>query len=72
MITEQQINNLHKMSKADIKILMHECAEILCLCDIKEAENILCKKRRRIYQLMNEENTLQIGIHKFICINLLK
>jgi hypothetical protein len=72
MITEQNINNLHKLSKEDVKIIMHECAEILCVCDIKESEQILGKKKRRIYQLMNEENTFHIGIHKFPCINLIK
>jgi len=72
MITEQQINNLHKLPKTDVKILLDTCLDILGTCDIDEAKSALgYKNRSRIYQLMIDKNTATIGSHKFICVNLL-
>lgn len=70
MITKQQINNLHKLPKDDVKIILDECIEILGVVDVKTAKSALgYKNRSRIYQLMNDNNKLTIGNHKFLMIN---
>lgn len=54
-----------------MKKILDECIEALGVCDIETAKNIFQVHRSRVYQIMNDKNTLQIGIHKFPLINLM-
>jgi predicted XRE-type DNA-binding protein len=71
MITQKQISNLHKLPLSDISLILDECIEALGLCDIKTSCEALGVQRSRIYQLMDENNVKNIGIHKFLMINIL-
>jgi hypothetical protein len=71
MITEQQLCNIHKLPLEDISLILDECIEALGVCDIENSCNALGVQRSRIYQLMNSENTKEIGIHKYLMINIL-
>ncbi len=68
-MTEQQKDNISKLSKEDLKELLDICIEELGVIDIQEAKLALGVSRQRIYQLMKKDNTLTIGIHKFLMIN---
>jgi hypothetical protein len=68
-MTEIQKNNVANLSKEDLKELLDICIEELGVIDIAEARLALCVSRQRIYQIMNEKNTLIIGKHKFLMIN---
>lgn len=67
------INNLYdltnNLSKDEIKLLLDICIDELGIVDVKEAMYILNVNRSRIYQIMNDNNTLKIGNHKFLMIN---
>lgn len=69
-LTEKQITNIHKLHTQDVKEILYECIERLGVVDIEEAEIALRVQRSRIYQLMNDDNTLKIGKHKFLMINI--
>lgn len=70
MLSEDKLNNIHKLNPKEVLQIFHECEEYLGLVSISEASHILGRSKRRIYQLMNDSNTIIIGIHKFLCINL--
>jgi len=69
-LTEKQIVNIHAFPSDTVKELLYECIERLGVVDIEEAEIALRVQRSRIYQLMNDDNTLKIGKHKFLMINI--
>ena len=71
MITQKQLNNLHNLPLYDVSLILDECIEALGLCDIQTACYAMGVQRSRVYQLMTEDNTKQIGIHKFPMINIL-
>jgi hypothetical protein len=71
MLTQDKLNNIHKLNPEEILQILHECEEALGLVDISEASNILCLSKRRIYQKLNPANSIKIGNHIFPCINLL-
>lgn len=71
MITQKQISNLHKLPLSDINLILDECIEALGVCDVPTACEALAVQRSRIYQLMTDNNTKKIGMHKFLMINLL-
>jgi hypothetical protein len=68
-MTETQKNNIANLSKEDLKELLDICIEELGVIDITEAKLALGVSRQRIYQIMNNKNTLVIGKHKFLMIN---
>lgn len=69
-LTKTQIKNIHALPPDMVKEILDECIERLAVCDIEEACNVLKVQRSRIYQLMNNNNTLKIGKHKFLMINI--
>lgn len=71
MITQEKLNNLHKLSKDDVLQIFHECEEILGLIDVTKASELLNISKRRIYQLMDKNNSIEIGSHKLPCLNLM-
>jgi len=74
MITDRQLENLNKLPKEDILVIMHECAEILGMVSIKDYSNIMGMPRRTIYDHITFEKikTFQISEHKFPLINFKK
>lgn len=71
MLTQEKLNNIHKLPLSEVKQILNECEEALGVTDMETASNVLGIGKRRVYQLMNEGNSISIGSHKFICINLL-
>ena len=71
MIQEHKLNNICNLEFEEIKQILDTCIDVLGVVDINEAKNALCIGRQRVYQLMNEKNTIKIGNHKFLSINLL-
>ena len=71
MVTEQQLCNIHKLPLDDVDKILDECIKALGLCDIQTSCEALGVQRSRIYQLMDKKNTKEIGIHKFLMINIL-
>lgn len=67
----EKLNNIYKLKYSEIVDVLDTCIDALGLVDIQEAKTALGVSRGRIYQLMNESNTKQIGIHKFPMINLI-
>ncbi len=53
----------------DVKAILNECIEALGITDIETTCFALNVQRSRIYQIMNSDNTLQIGKHKYLMIN---
>jgi len=70
MITREKLNNLRRLPLEDILQIFHECVGALAITDMDEAQHALGISKRRIYQLMDQNNSIQIGKHKFPCINL--
>lgn len=64
------MTDLSKLTDNQVKELLYECIEVLGVADIDSARMALGVSRCRIYQLMKPENTITIGKHKFLCINL--
>jgi len=71
MITQQKLNNIHKLQPNEVLQIFHECVEYLGLSDMESAELILGKSKRRIYQLMTPKNSLFLCKHKLPFVNLL-
>lgn len=71
MITEQQKNNIHKLSSDDCLIVMHECAERLGLVSVSRYNSILGIPKRTIYQQLkdNKLKFFEISGVKFPIIN---
>ncbi|MFA5300690.1 MAG: hypothetical protein WC389_21080 [Lutibacter sp.] len=70
MITREKLNNLRRLPLEDIFQIFHECVGALAIADMDEAEHALGISKRRIYQLMNDKNSVSLGKHEFPCINL--
>ena len=68
-MTELQKQNVSKMSASDLRELLDICIEELSVVDVNEAMIALKVGRQRVYQLMNDNNTLKIGKHKFLMLN---
>jgi hypothetical protein len=71
MLTQEKLNNIHKLKLDEIFQIFHECEEALGIIDLEDSSKILGIGKRRIYQLMNDSNSIKIGRHKFPCINIL-
>jgi predicted DNA-binding transcriptional regulator AlpA len=69
MLSQDKLNNIHKLNFDEILQIFHECEEALGLVDIEDAAHILAISKRRVYQLMKEGNYINIGKHKFPLIN---
>jgi hypothetical protein len=71
MITEQQKNNIHKLSVDDCLEIMHECAERVGLVSIEKYQEVMQIPRRTIYFYMdnNKLKYFKIDKHKFPIIN---
>jgi len=72
MLTEKKLNGIHRLEPTEVLQIFLECEIALGIVDLFEAEKILCISKRRIYQKMSKSNSVQIGKHKFPCINLFK
>lgn len=70
MITEQQKNNIANLTLDDLKEILDICIDELGAADIETAMKALDINRSRVYQVMNDTNTLKIGKHKFLLINI--
>lgn len=68
---KEKLNNIYNLQSLEIKEILYTCIDALGAVDINESCNALGVKRARIYQLMNENNTIKIGNHKYLCINLI-
>ena len=66
---KQKLNNIYSLKSDEIREILYTCIDALGVVDIREAQNALGVGRQRVYQLMNENNTIKIGSHKFLCIN---
>lgn len=66
---KQKLNNIYSLKSAEIREILYTCIDALGVVDIREAQNALGVGRQRVYQLMNDNNTIKIGNHKFLCIN---
>ena len=71
MISREKLNKLSKLDNEELVQILDECIELLGTVDVPEAMKILCISRPRIYQKMNNKNSVKIGNHKFPCINLI-
>jgi hypothetical protein len=69
MITEKKLNNIEKLELEDVKQILYKCLLVLGVEDIENARGIFGVNRSRIYQMMIDKNTLQIGKHKFLMTN---
>jgi len=71
MLTEKQIQNIHKLDAQTCKAIMHECAERLGVVSVKEFCKILNMPRRTVYDFMERGKIQYITIseHKFPIIN---
>lgn len=67
--TREQLDEINKLSIEQKKELLYICLEDLGIDDVEGARQALCVNRARIYQKMNDNNTLKIGKHKFLMIN---
>ncbi len=65
---KQAINQLDAHQCIDV---LHECAEHLGLVSVESASEILCVKRRTLYQQVKDKRivSVEIGGKIFICIN---
>ena len=71
MVTEKQLDNVYNLPLEDIRLVLDVCIEALGVVDIQDAQKILHINRSRVYQKMNDNNSIRIGKHKYPCINLL-
>lgn len=71
MITDKQKLNIYKMSTVDKMELLNICIEELGVVDVPTCAKIFDISRGRVYQKMNDKNTLPIGKHKFPMANVL-
>lgn len=71
MITEQQKINLYNLPTSDLQEILDICTDRLGLVDVKTACKVLEISRSGLYSKLNKRNSLQIGKHKFPCINLI-
>lgn len=71
MLTDKQIENIHKLDSETQLQIMHECAEALGLVCIPEFCDAMSLKRRTAYDYIENKKikTFNIGIHKFPLIN---
>ena len=65
------INEIYKLSASDKKKVLDNCIDDLGIVDIQTAQMLLGVNRSRIYQLMNKSNTLQVGKHKYLMVNVI-
>ena len=72
MLQQEKLNNIHKLKNEEVLQILHECVEALGLVDMETATMALGVSKRRIYQLMNDNNSLVAGKHKLPLINLIK
>ena len=71
MLSQDKLNNIHKLKSEEIIQIFHECEEALGLVDMESASLALGLSKRRLYQLMDEKNSIQIGCHKLPLVNLI-
>jgi len=71
MLTEKQIENIHKLDKETILEIMHECAEALGTVSVKEYCEIMQIARRTVYDYMERGKIkyFELSEHKFPIIN---
>ena len=68
-IPQEKLNRISTLPLADVEVILYTCIEVLGITDIKTTCEALGVQRSRIYQVMDENNTLHIGKHKFLMIN---
>jgi hypothetical protein len=71
MLSEDKLNNIHKLELEEILQIFHECKIALGLEDMENASKALGVSKRRLYQLMDYNNSIQIGCHKLPLVNLI-
>ena len=71
MISQQKLNNIHKLNPDEILQIMHECAEALGVVSTIEYCKIMGSGKRAVYQKIKENKiiTFTISGKKFPCIN---
>ena len=71
MLSEKQLNSIHRLPKDDILAVMHECAEALGCVSVPNYCEIVMTGRRTVYQHITEGkiNVFEIDGHKFPLIN---
>ena len=71
MITNEQRNNIHKLSTEDLIEILHECAEALGVVSVEDYMNINCRKRRTVFQNIkdNKIKVVNIAGRKFPVVN---
>jgi len=62
-------NFYNKLSYQERKELLDICIDDLGVVDTPDVMKILNVNRSRIYQIMNDKNTLKIGKHKYLMLN---
>ena len=71
MLTDRQINSIHKQDFETLEQILHECAEALGLVSVREYCEIMETKKRSVYQNIKDKKIKAIDIceHKYPCIN---
>ena len=62
-------NFYNNLSIEERKELLGACLDDLGVIDTPSATKLLKVSRSRVYQIMNDFNTLEIGKHKFLMLN---
>ena len=63
------INEIYKLSDCDKKKVLDNCIDDLGIVDVQTAMQLLSVNRSRIYQIMNKNNTMNLGKHKYLMLN---
>jgi len=71
MIQEKKLSNIYNLNYDEIKQILYTCIDALGMVDVEEAQQALGVGRQRVYQLMDNDSTVNIGKHKFPCINII-
>lgn len=71
MLTNDKLNNIHKLNSDEVIQILHECVEYIGMADIETASRVLGISKRRLYQKLTPSNHLKLGIRIIPFINLL-
>lgn len=71
MLTQEKLYSLRRLPDEEKLQILLECIGDLCVSDMEDSKNILILSKRRIYQKLNDKNSIKIGRHIFPCINIL-
>jgi len=70
-MTENQLNNIHKLPKDDLIIILNECIESLGCVSVQEYSQIMDMPKRTVYLKMKQGKIkfIKLSEHLFPIIN---